>query len=382
MLRKIPKTVVVLGLVSLLNDMASEMIYPIIPIFITTVLGANVALLGLIEGIAEATAAITKYFFGTYSDYLQRRKVFVVGGYSLSAVSKLVIGAATIWPVVLFGRFIDRLGKGVRTAARDSILLENTSPTNKGFIFGFHRTMDSLGAVIGPLLAIGVLELFKQNLRLTFFIAFVPGVIAIALAFFFVKEKHHHGVEKKNAIQLSWRGLNNKLKLFLIISCVFALGNSSDTFLLLRAKTLGLTTITVILVYVLYNLSYSLFSTPAGKLSDIFGAKKIYALGLLVFALVYFLFGSLQQTSVLWILFPVYGIYIAATDGVSKAYVGEFITQKESGTYFGLYYTLTAVAAFVASLAAGLLWQMIGPSAAFYYGSLMAGLAFVLFFFL
>ncbi len=379
--RKIPIPVFVLGLVSFFNDIASEMIYPIVPIFLTTVLHTSIPILGFIEGFAEATASITKYFFGTYSDYLKKRKIFVTLGYSFGAVSKLLIGLAYAWPFVLFARFIDRLGKGLRTAPRDSLLLENTTPENKGFIFGFHRAFDSLGAVIGPLLALVALYLLKDNLRLTFFLAFIPGVIAVCILVVLVKEKRQVLVEEKREfVKIDWKLLQPKLKLFLVISFIFALGNSSDTFLLLYAKNLGLSTISVVLAYVLYNLSQTIFATPAGYLSDTLGARKIFSGGLLVFALVYALFGLVNNPVWLWILFPLYGVYIAATDGVSKAYISEFITQKESGTFFGAYYTLTAVGTFFASVIGGILWSRINPSATFFYGSIMALFAFVVLF--
>ena len=350
-----PFTVVILGLVSFFNDLASEMIYPIVPIFLTSVLHTSIPVVGFIEGLVEALASVTKYFFGAYSDYLQKRKVFVTVGYSFAAVSKLLIGLAFGWPMVLFARIIDRLGKGLRTAARDSLLLENTTPKNKGYIFGFHRAFDSLGAVFGPLLALVVLYFLKDNIRQTFFVAFIPAFIAILLLFFLVKEKKVKKKRENNKfVRINFRGMDAKLKLFLFISFVFAAGNSSDIFLLLQAKNLGLATISVVLAYVLYNISQTVFSTPAGILADKIGARKIYAVGLLVFSIVYLLFGLINSSFWLWFLFPIYGIYIAATDGVSKSYLSEFIQKKESGTYFGAYYTLTAVGTFLASLIGGL----------------------------
>jgi MFS family permease len=378
-MKKIPKTVFFLGLVSFFNDLSSEMIYPLVPVFLTTVLHTSVPLIGLIEGIAEATAAITKFIFGAYSDYLQRRKPFVVLGYSFGAVSKILIGLAFSWHFVLIARFVDRLGKGLRTAARDSILLENSDKTNKGFIFGFHRAFDSLGAVIGPLIALVLLALLHDNMRLVFFIAFIPATAAVFLLFFFVKEKKRTAVHKKfHLAHLSWGKLDAKLKLFLIISFIFASGNSSDAFLLLQAQNLGLTATLVVLAYVLYNITQTGFATPLGKLSDKLGAKNVFSLGLLIFAVVYFFFGFIHSSIWLWFLFPVYGIYIAATDGVSKAYISEFITKEESGTFFGFYYTLTAIGTFIASVIGGILWQQFHPSATFYFGSIMALIAFVL----
>ena len=380
MQKKIPRNVFILGLVSFFNDFASEMIYPIIPLFLTSVLHTSIPVIGLIEGIAEALASISKYVFGAISDYFQKRKVFVVWGYSLGAISKLLIGLAYTWPLVLFARIIDRLGKGLRTASRDSILLENTTPQDKGYIFGFHRAFDSLGAVVGPLVALLTIYLLKNNIRLTFFIAFIPGVIAITLLILFLKEKKKSiATRNQKFVKIDWKNLDPHLKIFLIVSFLFSLGNSSDTFLLLNAKNLGMTTTIVVLMYVLYNISQTVFSTPAGLLADKLGAKKVFMGGLFVFSLVYFFFGFVQSSLWLWFLFPLYGIYIAATDGVSKSYIAEFITAKESGTYFGAYYTLTAVGAFFASFIGGILWSKLSPSATFYFGSILSFSVFMIF---
>jgi MFS family permease len=379
MFKKIPRNVFLLGLVSFLNDIASEMIYPIVPIFITTVLHGSIEILGLIEGIAEATASITKYFFGTISDYLQKRKPFVTGGYSLGALSKILMAIATTWPLVLIARFIDRLGKGLRTAPRDSMLLDSSEGKNKGYIFGFHRACDSLGAVIGPLLALMLLIMLKENIRLTFFLSFIPGMLAVITLVFFIKEKKHTQVKKIHFIKLSLKKLEPRLQIFLGISFIFALGNSSDAFLLLYGKTLGFTTTVVVLTYVLYNISQTLFATPAGAIADKIGAKKVFAMGLFIFSTVYFSFGIIRNPLWFWVLFPLYGLYIAFTDGVSKAYIAEFIKKEESGTYFGMYYTLTAIGNFLASLIGGLLWTVFQPAMTFLYGSVMAFLSFFLF---
>jgi MFS family permease len=217
-------------------------------------------------------------------------------------------------------------------------------------------------------------------LRLTFFIAFIPGLIAVLLIIFLVKEKKRD-VSKtdRKFVKIDWKLLQPKLRYFLIISFIFALGNSSDTFLLLNAKNLGLSTNLVVLTYVLYNVSQTIFATPAGQLSDKLGARKIFSGGLIVFSFVYLLFGLVKNPAWLWLLFPLYGIYIATTDGVSKAYISEFIHTSESGTFFGAYYTLTAIGSFFASVIGGLLWNWINPSATFYYGSIMAFVAFVIF---
>lgn len=380
--RKLPFTVIILGLVSFFNDLASEMIYPIVPLFLTTVLHTSIPIVGFIEGLVESLASITKYFFGAYSDYLQKRKIFVTVGYTLGALSKLLIGLAFAWPMVLFARITDRLGKGLRTAPRDSLLLENTQPENKGYVFGFHRAFDSLGAVFGPLLALLFLYILKDNMRQAFFIAFIPGVIAIILLIIFVKErKKIIPIEERKFVKISFKNMNSKLKLFMLVSFIFAAGNSSDVFLLLQAKNLGLTATAVIFTYVLYNISQTIFATPAGILADKLGAKRIFSGGLIAFSLVYLAFGLINSTVYLWILFPLYGIYIAATDGVSKAYLSEFIDKKESGSYFGAYYALTAVGTFLASLVGGFLWQFVSPHATFLYGSILSALAFLVFIF-
>ena len=370
----IPRTVLILSLVSLFNDIASEMIYPIVPIFLTAVLGAPVTVVGLIEGLAEATASFMKFLSGYWSDRVHKRKVFVVVGYGLGAISKILIAVASLWPFVLFARFIDRLGKGIRTSARDALLLQNTTKNNKGFIFGFHRATDSLGAVIGPLLALLLMHYLNENMRLTFVIAFIPALIGVVLLVLFVKERSNplSQESKKNIIHISWREINPHLKLFFIISMIFAIGNSSDAFLILRSKQLGLTTTLVVLAYVLYNVIQTLFSTPGGQLADRIGARKVYAIGLAVFAFVYFAFGFINNPVWIWVLFPIYGIYIAFTDGVSKAYIAEFITERESGTYFGIYQTGTAICQFMASFIAGVLWTKVGPSITFWYGGAMA----------
>jgi MFS family permease len=382
-MKKIPKNVFILGLVSFFNDVASEMIYPIVPIFLTSVLGAPVAIVGMIEGIAEATASLGKFIFGYLSDKIHQRKIFVVLGYSFGALSKLFIGLAHTWPFVLFARFIDRTGKGLRTGARDSILLQNTTNKNKGFIFGFHRALDSAGAFLGPIIALILLALLKENMRLIFLIAFVPAAIGVLLLIVLVKEREarHHVFSpasplKRGSPKRFVQKQMSSLWFFFAISIIFALGNSSDAFLILRAKNLGLTTTLVVVTYILYNLFQTIFSIPAGQLADKIGARRVYAGGLLVFAFVYFCFGVIQSSFWIWILFPIYGLYIAATDGVSKAYLAEFITEEESGTVFGLYQTLSAIASFFASYLAGFLWTSVSPAATFFYGAGMAILAF------
>lgn len=373
-----PSNVFILGLVSFFNDSASEMIYPIIPIFLTTVLHAPVAVVGLIDGIADGAASLFKFVFGYMSDRMRKRKIFVVYGYAANALSKPIVGLATVWPMVLFAQVLSRFGKGLRTSARDSLLLQNTTLHNKGYIFGFHRAMDSAGAVFGPLLALYLLSVLNENLRAVFFFAFIPGALSILLLILFIKEKRQDDASKKVKISFAWKSINSKLKLFFLVSIVFALGNSTNSFLILRAHDLGLTTTLTIVVYILYNVCYSLFSAPAGHVADKIGARKVYAVGLLIFALVYFFFAAINSSFWVWLLFPIYGLYIAFTDGISKAYIAEFITEEESGTFFGLYEAGISIAIFLASFIGGLLWSIYSPSVTFYYGSFMAILAFMI----
>jgi len=377
---KVLKNVLILGLVSFFNDVASEMVYPIVPLFLTQVLKASTTIVGLVEGIAESTAAITKFVFGYISDKFQRRKPFVVFGYTFSALSKGIIGLASAWPLVLFSRFLDRLGKGLRTGSRDALLLQNTNAKNKGFVFGFHRAFDSAGAVLGPILGLLLIYFFSNNLRIIFYLATIPGILGVLLLIFLVREVKTNSSKSFKKFHFSWKFLNPKIKLFLVISFIFALGNSSDAFLILRAKNLGLTTQLAVFVYVLYNLVQTVLAIPLGRLSDKIGHRKMFSFGLLVFSLVYFAFGIIDNSLFLWFLFPIYGIYISATDGVSKAYLGEFISEKEAGSVYGLYQMLIAFDSFFASFIGGILWTKIGPFATFYFGSLMAFLSFFILF--
>lgn len=374
----IPRNVVILGLVSFFNDVASEMIYPLVPIFLTSVLGAPVSIVGLIEGIAESIASILKVVFGWLSDKLRKRKPFIVTGYSLSTVSKIIFGLAYSWPFVLLARFIDRFGKGTRTSARDALIAESSEASVRGKTFGFHRALDTLGAVVGPLLALVAIKALDNNIRLIFFLSFIPAFIGVLLLFFFVKEK---GRKQKNSsdFQFHWRDIDPSFKVFLLISFIFALGNSSNAFLILRAQNLGLSVTMVILVYVHYNFVYAIFSIPAGIISDKIGPKKLLLAGFLLFALIYLFFGLITKSLFLWLLFPFYGIYMALTEGVSKAYISNLVPQEKIGTAFGIYQTTIGLCAFFASWIAGMLWSYVGISSPFIFGSMMAILAALLF---
>ena len=369
----IRKNVLVLGIASFFTDISSEMLYPIVPIFLTAVLGAPMSVVGLIEGIAESTASILKAFSGWLSDKIGKRRPFVVGGYTLSSFAKPILYFAYVWPVVLISRFLDRLGKGLRTSPRDAMIADSTDAPYRGKAFGLHRAMDTLGAILGPLLAIYFLAAFKENLRIVFLVAFIPAALAVLTLVFFLKEtevvpKANADIKKLNIGQLS-----SDFKKFLLASSIFAIGNSSDAFLIVRSKQLGLSITLVILAYVLYNISYSVFSTPFGILSDKWPRKNVMMIGYLIFALVYIGFALVKSASMVWILFFVYGFYIAMTDGVGKAFVSDMVPKEYTATALGLYHFVLGIFAFFASFVAGLLWVKIGVAAPFLYGAIMAG---------
>ena len=375
---KIPKNVFALGWVSFFNDIASEMIYPIVPIFLTSFLGVPVAIVGVIEGIAESTASILKVFSGWLSDKFQRRKPFVISGYTLSTFSKIILGLSYVWPLVLVARFFDRFGKGIRTSARDSLITESCSERERGKSFGFHRALDTLGAVFGPLIAVLLLSIFNNNLRLVFYIAFIPGFIGILLLIIFVREKKKKALCFKD-LRLKWRDINPSFKIFLFISIIFSIGNSSDAFLILRAQNLGLAIRVTIFSYVLFNLTYALFSIPAGIIVDKIGAKRVLIMGLLIFSLVYLFFGLINNSLFIWLLFPVYGIYMALTEGVGKAYISLLVPQEKSGTAFGIYQTSIGICSFLSSLIAGVMWSYINVRVPFFFGSITAFISVILF---
>ena len=368
---KIPKTVWTLGFISFFNDISSEMLYPILPIFLTQVLGASVLVVGIIEGLAEATASFCKILFGYWSDSLQRRKPFVIAGYGAAAIAKIIIAFSQVWFVVYVGRLLDRVGKGMRTGARDALLLEAADENNKGLIFGLHRSMDSAGAVIGPIIVLVLLYLYHNNIRTILYVAAFPTILSLFL-FFFLKEAKKNVKVSKIQVSLSLKQFPKAFQFFLIGFAIFSLGNSSDTFLILKAKSLGMNLFSVIFAYVVYNLFYTIVSTPAGRLADKIGAKKVFLFGILIFAFVYLGFAVNTQPFFVWILFAIYGFYIAFTDGVSKAIVGSFIPKEQSGTAYGVVYTISSFLGLFASVIGGLLWSFVSPSAPFFFAAVCA----------
>ncbi|HEY5303681.1 MAG TPA: MFS transporter [Acidimicrobiales bacterium] len=396
--KKVPGSVWILGVVSFFNDVSSEMLYPLLPIFITQVLGAPVALLGLIDGVAEGAAAGFKAVFGRWSDRVGKRRPFVISGYAASAASKIVVAASTTWGLVFVGRLLDKFGKGVRTGARDALLLEASNPSNRGLVFGVQQSLDSAGAVAGPLLALLLLHSFRNDIRTILYIAFIPSVLAVLIVPF-VREALASSVSTPTSVEaqtmaaestaleevvaapkLSLSSLPRELRLFLVASGLFALGNSSDSFLILRARGVGLSISLVIVAYVLYNVIFSAASTPAGILADRLGAKRVYIGGMVVYALVYAGFALNRSATGVWILFAIYGFYIALTDSVSRALVGSFIIDEtQAAGIYGLVQTVISVGLVVASIVGGALWSLVGAWATFAFGAGCAVAAIVVF---
>lgn len=370
--QRIPRIAWLLGLTSLFADLSSELAYPLIPIFLTSVLGAPVAAVGLVEGVAEATANLVRPFAGRWSDRTGRRKPFVVAGYTLAAAGKLIIVAAPAWWFALAGRAVDRFGKGLRNPPRDAMLADAAPAADRGRVFGFHRAMDTLGAVLGPLAGLGLLlALGEGQLRWALALALVPAAISV-LVVARVPELRPAHPPARDGLRGQYRRLPRPFWLLLGATTVFMLGNSSDAFLILRAKDLGLTTTAVILAYVLYNAVYALLSYPAGTLSDRIPRRAVVIGGYLVFAAVYLGFAVAEDGAYAWPLFALYGAYIAATEGVLKAFVADLAPAELRTTALGLFQGVTGGAVLVASLAAGVLWDTIGPAAPFSLGAACA----------
>ncbi len=372
------RNVVLLGVVSFFADISSEMVYPLIPLFLTTTLGAPVVAVGLIEGVAESSASLLKWIFGWFSDRLRRRVPFTFAGYALAAIAKPGLAAAFVWPTALFVRFLDRTGKGIRTAPRDALIADSTDESQRGRAFGLHRAMDTSGAIIGPLIALGLLAWFGQhNYRPVFLIAGIPGAISV-LAVLAVRDIRHTPRTAPLPPLLSLRGYDRRYLQFIAVTLIFSVGNSSDAFLLLRSKNIGLSTTAIVLAYVLYNVAYASLSLPAGIRSDRIGRRPVLIAGFAIFALVYAGFALATDAWMIWPLFVVYGVYIAFTEGVGKAYVSDLVPSERRGTAMGLYNASTGVMLLLSSVIGGVLWDTIGPAATFTFGASTAAAAAVL----
>jgi MFS family permease len=376
-MRHITRAVWVLSLVSLFTDTASEMLYPIMPIYLKTI-GFSVVLIGILEGVAEATAGLSKGYFGKRSDNSGKRVPFVRAGYALSAISKPMM-AMFIWPVwIFFARTLDRFGKGIRTGARDAMLSEEATPGTKGRVFGFHRSMDTLGAVLGPALALLYLYWFPEDYRTLFFIAFIPGLMAVTATYLIKDKITPFIVPKVHTPVFSflkyWKQGPHAYRKLLIGLLAFALINSSDVFLLLKAKEAGLNDTMVIGVYIFYNLVYALFAFPVGIIADRIGLRRTFLIGITIFAFVYLGMAFSGSLYVFIILFFLYGIYAAATEGISKAWISNITSARDTATAIGTYSGFQSICAMLASSLAGLVWFQFGASAMFFVSAIGAGL--------
>ena len=365
----------VLGWVSLANDMASELAYPIVPLFLTITLGAPVVVVGVIEAIAEAVAVGVRFLSGWISDRRgQRRKRWIVTGYSMSTFARGVIAAAPAWGWVLAGRVVDRFGKGVRSTPRDALIRDSTPQPLQGSAFGYHRAMDTTGAFIGPLVAF-VLLTQSVSLRTILWVAFVPGLLTLLLLSRLREAPQHSEDRRRAVVPSAVRDLPRPFWVALGIWVLFSLGNSSDVFLILRANNLGLSATLVVLAYVVYNAVYAVLAWPLGALSDRVPRQYVLAAGAAVFSLVYLGFALASGDWAVWPLLALYGVYIAATDGVARAWIGDRAPVGSSGTAYGVFSLATAGALFLASIVAGALWSRVDPSAPFFIGAVTAGLA-------
>ncbi len=348
--------------------MASEMLYPIMPIYLKSI-GFSILLIGVLEGLVEAVAGLSKGYFGQLSDSKAKRAPFVQLGYSLSAISKPMM-AFFVYPLwIFFARTTDRLGKGIRTGARDAMLSAETTKANKGKVFGFHRSMDTFGAVLGPALALCYLYFYPEDYINLFYIAFIPGVLAVIASFLLKDEKVKTNPIKKRINFFSfinyWKQSSAEYRKVVLGLLFFALFNSSDVFLLLKAKDAGLDDTWVIGIYIFYNLIYALTAFPLGSFADKIGLKKMFIFGLIIFSLVYFGMGLTTNLYAIIALFFGYGIYAAATEGISKAWITNISKDENTATAVGTYSAFQSIIAMIASVMAGLLWFYFGANVTF-----------------
>ncbi|MBU6432029.1 MAG: MFS transporter [Nitrospirae bacterium] len=375
---RIPRNVWVAGWVSFFMDVSSEMVYPLVPLFLSSTFGTNKSIIGLIEGIAEASASVLKLFSGVLADRFGRHKLLMGLGYGISTLSRPALALAAGWGLVLASRFVDRVGKGIRTAPRDAIIAASTPSARLGAAFGLHRAMDAAGAVVGPAVAILILALWETNYRLVFWLSILPGIVAVLLIAFYITPDNR---EQKIGETVSWslRGFNRPFVQFLVVIGLFSLGNSSNAFLILKAQQGGMTPAWISVVYLVFNVAYALLSIPGGMLGDRFGRPWVIVWGFSLFALVYAGFALADNPWPIAVLFVLYGCYMGVTDGVQRAYLATLVSKQQMATGFGLYHMVVGLAILPASVVAGFLWDHISPSAPFWFGAGMAALAMLLF---
>lgn len=384
--RQLPRNIWAVGFTSFFMDISSEMVLNILSLFLSNVLGVPTSIIGLIDGVAEATASILKLFSGWFSDKLGGRKWLAVAGYGISALFKPLFYFASTWGLVAGVRWADRVGKGIRTAPRDALVADSVSKEMRGLAFGFHRAMDTAGAFIGILIAGLVVWLSQKNelnlARSTFqtivLISLVPAFLAVLTLVIGAKDVTVTG--QRSAPKFSLRNLGKPFSVFLVIVSIFTLGNSADAFLVLRAQNLGVTVLGILVMLAVFNLIYTLVSTPAGRLSDLIGRRRLIIGGWLVYAVIYFGFALANSSWQVWVLYAAYGLYYGMAYGSANAMVADLVPENMRGTAYGTYNAVIGLLAFPSSFIAGILWQGIGswsglgPSSPFFFGG---GLALV-----
>lgn len=373
----LPSTVKALGIVSLLNDVSSEMLYPLLPLFLRHTLGASVVFIGLVEGIAETTASLLKLFSGWLADSIGRYKLLTFIGYALACFTRPLMVMVTAGWQVLGLRFVDRVGKGIRTSPRDALLARACDESIRGMAFGFHRAMDHAGALVGPLLASAILFFSPNNYRLVFGLAAIPALASLAVLWWSVKEKQLTQPPQVRSTRpfnplVAWRTLDVHFRWFLASVLLFTLSNSSDAFLLLRAKEVGVSGAAVPLLWTWLHIVKSIAAMPGGTLSDKIGRTKSIALGWLVYAAVYGGFAFISSAWQVWVLFAVYGLYFGLTEGPERALVADLVSQEQRGSGYGAFHFVVGIGMLPASVLFGAIWQLFGTQAAFLFGAALS----------
>jgi MFS family permease len=380
----IGRTVFAVGLVSLFMDISSEMVYPLVPIFLTGVLGATKTTVGVIEGVAEATASLLKVFSGWLSDRLGRRKLLMAAGYGISVVSRPVMAGASSPIEVLAARFIDRLGKGVRTAPRDAIIADSTEASRLGAAFGFHRAMDTVGAILGPAAAFAILYFLPGRLRTVFLVAAIPGAIAVALIILLVREKRRApgaapAVGAALPPTLAMPSFDGPFRRYMLAMAIFSLGNFADAFMVLMAQAMGVRVALIPVIYLIFNVVYAFSSAPMGALADAIGIRNMVVAGFVFYSAIFAGLAAATAPFHMWMLFPLYGLYKGMSEGSQRAYLASIAPRDRLGTAFGAYHTVSGVMLLPASIIAGLLWDSAGPHAAFAFGGAASATAALIF---
>ena len=373
--RHIPRTVWALGIVSLFMDFSSELVHGLLPVYLTTVLGAGMVAVGLVEGVAEATASIVKVFSGALSDRLSRRKPIVVAGYALAALSKPLFPLAGSVGLVLGARFLDRIGKGIRGAPRDALIADVTPPELRGSAYGLRQAMDTVGAVLGPLAAIGLMLLLADNIRSVLWLAVIPAAVAVAVLLVFVDDPQRPPSEVRKASLKSFRELPAAYWAIVALGAVLTLARFSEAFLILRAQGLGLAIALAPVVLIVMNVVYTAIAYPAGVAADRGHKRALLVSGVLVLVAADLLIASTTSMPLLFTGIVLWGVHMGLTQGLLSALVADASPAHLRGTGFGVFNLVSGVALLVASVLAGELWSAYGPGATFYAGAAFAGLA-------